>query len=188
MEGKELDLTAMHMVQDAHNAKINVEKVIEKSVGNNKKQRIWGELYKGKKVTLDEIKTYTAIALAAVAAIGSITLVGAGINHLERRSDEITGFRMAVRNEAEDKLDDVDALLFNTGNDLSNKEILDLVDQAISDLDADAYKFNGSRKDGTHNTNYDLNNGEVLNLREIEKDAIDNAVEDVVDDYIRSHK
>jgi hypothetical protein len=185
MENKTLDFTGLDLVNQAHKDRINVEKIAKKSIGTDKKTEIKGETYKGKGITRGEINTYLAYALAAIATIGTITLAAAGIHHLERRSDEIAGFNMAVRNEVEENMSDTDALLFNSNQELSNKEILALVDQAESELNADDYKkITGARVDGTHNTDFDLNNGEVLNLTDKNKDAIENAAED----YVRSHR
>lgn len=170
---KELDLTTVKMASD----KYNIERIKRKSIQdseNTKKQRVYGELYRGKKVTKKKIQTACLLVASAVVLIASTK----GIKHL----DTIDTYNRVLENTAKDELSYSESIDFLENYDVP-KEHYDNYIEALESLDDTDYNFFGDRKDGTHNEIINEDPGAFTNLSDKEKDAIVNAVEEEIQEY-----
>lgn len=170
---KELDLSMAQMAND----KYNIERIKRKSIqdsNNSKRQRIHGELYRGKKVTKKKIQN-TCLAVASIAVI---IAAGKGIKHI----DTVDTYNTVLNNTIKDELSYSESIDFLENYD-KPKEHYENYIEALESLDDTEYDFFGNRKDGTHNEVIKDDPGSLINYSDEEKDAIVNAVEEQVQEY-----
>ncbi len=170
---KELDLSMAQMAND----KYNIERIKRKSIqdsNNSKRQRIHGELYRGKKVTKKKIQN-TCLAVASIAVI---IAAGKGIKHIDTTST----YNVVLNNTIKDELSYSESVDFLENYD-KPKEHYENYIEALESLDDTEYDFFGNRKDGTHNEVIKDDPGSLINYSDEEKDAIVNAVERQVEEY-----
>lgn len=170
---KELDLSMAQMAND----KYNIERIKRKSIqdsNNSKRQRIHGELYRGKKVTKKKIQN-TCLAVASIAVI---IAAGKGIKHIDTTST----YNAVLNNTIKDELSYSESVDFLENYD-KPKEHYENYIEALESLDDTEYDFFGNRKDGTHNEVIKDDPGSLINYSDKEKDAMVNAVEDEIQEY-----
>lgn len=170
---KELDLTAAKMAND----KYNIERIKRKSIQdqeNLKRQRIQGELYRGKKITAKKIKNTCMMA----ASILIILAAGKELKHFET----VDTYSRTLESTARDELSYSESIDFLENYD-NPKEYYENYIEALESLDDTDYNFFGNRVDGTHNDVIKDDPDSFIGLSDKEKDAIVNAVEDEILEY-----
>ena len=172
MEDNELDLTAMNMANRHH---LDVYKIRNKSIktSNSKAKRIFGEIYRGKYVTREQIKKFVFIATTLLVSLKG--LKGVEVNDY---------YNASLKNQAKQEMSFSDSLDYLDEYDTSLLDKYDNYKESLSEIESDNYDLFGNRKDGTHNERI-KNSGGIISLSDKEKDAIDMAVANEIEEYKR---
>ena len=183
---KELDLTTANIARKNgersninRNVNYDINRIKNKSIQdshNSKRQKINGELYRGKKVTKMKLKKAVAVAVGVVAVMASVK----GLHHLEVTDT----YNRELNNFVSDELSYSESVDFLENYD-QPKEHYEKYIEALENLDDTEYNFFGDRKDGTHNEVIKSDPNNLIQLSDKEKDAMVNALDDEIDEYKR---
>ena len=171
---KDLDLTTAQMARE----KYDVERLKRKSIqdeNNSKRQVVHGELYAGSLVNKTTLKKVGLV----VAGCLMIIVTAKTMSHFET----LDTYNRVLNKTAQEELSFSDSLDFLDSYDVSNSEKYENYVEALESLDDADYTFFGDRKDGTHNDTFkaDPEGG----LTDKQKDAIDKAVHEELEEYVR---
>ena len=169
---KELDLTTVKMA----NQQYNIERIRRKSIQDNniKKQQVYGELYRSKKITKKKLHTICVLAASATVFLASHK----GLTYFET----VDTYNRTLNNTVRDELSYSESIDFLENYDVP-KEHYDNYIEALESLDDTEYDFFGNRKDGTTNDAIPSDPDSIINLSDKSKDAIVNAVDNEIKEY-----
>ncbi len=166
---KELDLTTASMAQE------NYERIKRKSLqdsNNLKKQKVYGEVYRGKKVTKKKMHTVVALAISTVAIIVSAK----GMHHYEVTDTYKRELKMAASNEL--SYSETEDLLKNYDKPAEHYE------RALEEYNIlpDDYDFFGNRLDKNEKDNK-ADADTFYSLNDKWQEAVENAVTEELEEY-----
>ena len=169
---KDIDLETVKIA----NQKYDVERLKRKSI-NKEKQLIKGELYRSKRIDKRHIKRTGIVIASMVIMVAS--------SKMANKAEVLDTYDRVLEQEAKNELSYTESIDFLESHDLSKKQIYDAYVDTIDSLDDEDYTFFGDRKDGSHNETMPIDPNSLVNLSDKQKDAIDELVEDEIEEYKR---
>ena len=170
---REIDLATVKMA----NEKYDVERIKRKSIkneDNQMKQRVYGELYRGKKITKKKLHSACLLVASVVVLLASTKGM--------KRFEVVDTYNRVLNNTIKNELSYSESIDFLENYD-NPKEHYDNYIEALESLDDADYDFFGNRVDGTHNDVIKDDPNSLMNLSDEEKDAIVNAINDETQGY-----
>jgi hypothetical protein len=169
---KEIDLTTAKIA----NQKYDVERLKRKSI-NKEKQLVKGELYRSKRIDKRHIKRTGIVIASMVIMLAS--------SKMANKAEVLDTYDRVLKQEAKNELSYSESVDFLESQDVSRHDIYNAYVDAYESLEDENYNFFGDRKDGSHNETMPMDFNSLVNLSDKQKDAIDELVEDEIEEYRR---